>query len=101
MSLSKRKPTTASKKPAKAAAKAKPSASKPRAGKPTSSKQSASTGAREASASRLIAHGIRELGDWRGETLARMRALILEAEPAAIEEWKWRGVPVWSRDGIV
>jgi hypothetical protein len=106
MSLSNRKPTTASKTPARAAAKAKPSASKPSASKPSaskpsSSKQSASTGASEASASRLIDQRIRDLGDWRGETLARMRALILEAEPEAIEEWKWRGVPVWSRHGIV
>ena len=52
-------------------------------------------------ASRLIDERIRELGDWRGETLARMRALILEADPAMIEEWKWMGTPVWSHDGIV
>lgn len=44
---------------------------------------------------------IRELGDWRGETLARMRALIHEALPDVVEEWKWRGVPVWERDGIL
>lgn len=44
---------------------------------------------------------IAELGDWRGETLARVRALIHEAEPEVVEEWKWRGVPVWSRDGII
>lgn len=53
------------------------------------------------SASSLIDQRIRDLGDWRGETLARMRALILDADPEAIEEWKWRGVPVWSHDGIV
>jgi hypothetical protein len=52
-------------------------------------------------ASRLIDERIRDLGGWRGETLARMRALILAAEPEAIEEWKWRGVPVWSRHGII
>jgi hypothetical protein len=52
-------------------------------------------------ASRLIDQRIRELGGWRGETLARMRALILEADPEMIEEWKWRGTPVWSHDGIV
>ena len=51
-------------------------------------------------ASRLIDERIRELGGWRGPTLARMRALILEADPEITEEWKW-GVPVWSRDGIV
>ena len=52
-------------------------------------------------ASRLIDQRIRDLGDWRGETLGRMRALILEADPEMIEEWKWMGTPVWSRDGIV
>jgi hypothetical protein len=52
-------------------------------------------------ASRLIDERIRDLGGWRGETLARLRALILEAEPEAIEEWKWRGVPVWSCHGII
>jgi hypothetical protein len=52
-------------------------------------------------ASRLIDHRIRELADWRGATLARMRKLILEADPAMIEEWKWMGTPVWSHDGIV
>ena len=55
----------------------------------------------KAEASGLIDQRIRELGDWRGETLARMRALILEADPEMTEEWKWRGVPVWSHDGIV
>ncbi|WP_105429444.1 DUF1801 domain-containing protein [Neorhizobium sp. T6_25] len=44
---------------------------------------------------------IRELGDWRGETLARVRFLIKQAEPDVVEEWKWRGVPVWERDGII
>jgi hypothetical protein len=53
------------------------------------------------SASELIDERIRELGDWRGETLGRMRRLILEAVPEVVEEWKWRGVPVWSWDGIV
>ena len=53
------------------------------------------------SAKALIDQRIRDLGDWRGETLARMRALILEAVPEAIEEWKWRGVPVWSHNGII
>lgn len=55
----------------------------------------------ELSASALIDQRIRDLDDWRGETLARMRALILKADPAMIEEWKWRGVPVWSCHGIV
>ena len=52
-------------------------------------------------ASRLIDQRIRDLGGWRGETLARMRALILEADPKVTEEWKWMGTPVWSHDGIV
>ena len=55
----------------------------------------------EDSPSRLIDERIRELGDWRGETLARLRALIREADPEVVEEWKWRGVPVWSHDGII
>ena len=52
-------------------------------------------------ASANITNRITELGDWRGETLARVRQLIHEAYPAIQEEWKWRGVPVWSHDGIV
>jgi len=52
-------------------------------------------------ASRLIDGRIRDLGGWRGETLARMRALILKADSEMIEEWKWMGTPVWSRHGIV
>ncbi len=50
-------------------------------------------------ASRLISERIAELGDWRGDTLARIRALIREADPEVVEEWKWMGTPVWSRDG--
>jgi hypothetical protein len=53
------------------------------------------------SASQRIDARIAELGDWRGATLARLRALIKEADPEIIEEWKWRGVPVWSRGGIL
>jgi hypothetical protein len=49
----------------------------------------------------LIDMRIRDLGDWRGETLARMRTLILEAAPEVIEEWKWMGTPVWSHNGII
>jgi hypothetical protein len=55
----------------------------------------------EASPSHLIDARIKELNDWRGETLARVRALIKEADPGAVEEWKWRGVPVWSHGGIL
>ncbi|HET9440490.1 MAG TPA: DUF1801 domain-containing protein [Longimicrobiales bacterium] len=76
-----RKPATRTKSPAKAGAKAKPVAS-------------------EASASRLIDKRIRELEGWRGDTLARMRGLILTADPEITEEWKWEN-PVWSHDGIV
>jgi hypothetical protein len=53
------------------------------------------------SPSRLIDGRIKELGDWRGETLGRVRRLIKEACPDVVEEWKWRGVPVWERDGII
>jgi hypothetical protein len=53
------------------------------------------------SASRLIDARIKELGDWRGDTLARIRTLIKQADPEVIEEWKWRGVPVWSHAGII
>lgn len=54
-----------------------------------------------ASASQLIDAKIKELSDWRGEVLARVRALIKQAVPDVLEEWKWRGVPVWSRSGII
>jgi hypothetical protein len=53
------------------------------------------------SPSRLIDGRIKELGDWRGEMLARVRALIKQADPDVVEEWKWRGVPVWSHAGII
>jgi hypothetical protein len=52
-------------------------------------------------AAELIDERIKELSDWRGETLARLRGLIKEADPEAVEEWKWRGVPVWSHGGIL
>jgi hypothetical protein len=55
----------------------------------------------DASASQLIDARIKELGDWRGATLARVRALIKQADPEVVEEWKWRGVPVWSHAGII
>jgi hypothetical protein len=54
-----------------------------------------------AAPSALIDARIRELGDWRGEMLARIRRVIHEADPDVVEEWKWRGVPVWSHDGIL
>ena len=62
-------------------------------------KKSGSSGGQ--SASKLIDQRIAELGDWRGETLSRMRKLIKEADPEVVEEWKWMGTPVWSHDGII
>lgn len=56
---------------------------------------------KEKSPSQLIDERIEALGDWRGETLARLRGLIKQAVPDVIEEWKWRGVPVWYRDGMI
>jgi hypothetical protein len=53
------------------------------------------------SPSQLIDARIEELGDWRGETLARIRSLIKQADPEVVEEWKWRGVPVWYHDGMI
>ena len=53
------------------------------------------------SPSQLIDASIKELSDWRGETLARVRTLVKQADPEVVEEWKWRGVPVWSHDGII
>ena len=75
----------------KAGAKAKPGKAEPRS-------HEQATGE---AASRLIDQRTRDLGGWRGETLALMRALILEADPEMIEEWKWMGTPVWSHHGIV
>jgi len=53
------------------------------------------------SPSQLIDARIKELGDWRGKMLGRLRALVKEADPDVVEEWKWRGVPVWSHDGLI
>ena len=83
MAKPKAKGTSSASTPRKSAAKAKPGASE------------------DQSASQLIDQRIRDLGGWRGETLARMRALILETDPEMTEEWKWMGTPVWSRHGIV
>jgi hypothetical protein len=71
------------------------SITRPKAGAKTKPGASGNT------ASRLIDQRICDLGGWRGETLARMRALILEADPEMTEEWKWMGTPVWSHHGIV
>jgi hypothetical protein len=53
------------------------------------------------SPSQLIDARIKELGDWRGQMLSRLRTLVREADPEVVEEWKWRGVPVWSHDGLI
>ena len=63
-------------------------------------KKSATTKGGE-SPSRLIDARIKELDDWRGKTLSHVRALIKQADPEVVEEWKWRGVPVWSHDGLI
>jgi hypothetical protein len=63
--------------------------------------RAASSADAKPSASQLIDARIKELNDWRGETLARVRKLIKQADPEAVEEWKWRGVPVWSHGGIL
>jgi len=55
----------------------------------------------DTSASERIDERIRELADWRGQMLSRLRSLVKEADPEVVEEWKWRGVPVWSHDGII
>ncbi|MGB6522705.1 MAG: DUF1801 domain-containing protein [Candidatus Cybelea sp.] len=60
-----------------------------------------SSAAKGEAPSKLIDARIKELDDWRGKTLSRMRALIKQADPEVIEEWKWRGVPVWSHGGII
>src|SRR5438132_4728719 len=62
-------------------------------------KKSGSQGSK--SPSQLIDARIKELGDWRGEMLSRLRTLVKEADPEVVEEWKWRGVPVWEHDGII
>jgi hypothetical protein len=67
----------------------------------TMKKANSAEGKGEASPSRLIDGRIKELGDWRGEMLARVRKVIKEADPQVVEEWKWRGVPVWSHQGII
>jgi hypothetical protein len=72
-------------------------------GAKTGAKTSATTSAttRDVSPSRLIDARIKELGDWRGKMLAHIRALIKQADPDVVEEWKWRGVPVWYHDGMI
>jgi hypothetical protein len=66
-----------------------------------SMKKKVSAPTKAESPAKLIDGRIRELGDWRGKTLAHVRALIKQADPEVIETWKWRGVPVWEHDGII
>jgi hypothetical protein len=66
-----------------------------------SSRSGSKQGVAGASASQLIDARVAELSDWRGETLARIRALVKQADPDVVEDWKWRGVPVWSHAGIL
>ncbi|MFL5189231.1 MAG: DUF1801 domain-containing protein [Microvirga sp.] len=69
--------------------------------KAVTAKTSSATKTDGASPSRMIDGRIKELGDWRGETLGRIRGVIKDADPDVVEEWKWRGVPVWEHDGII
>jgi hypothetical protein len=96
----KSKDTSRASRPRKSAAKSK---SRPKAGVkgPAPLDTKSHERATGKAASRLIDQRIRDLGGWRGETLARMRALILEADPEMAEEWKWMGTPVWSHHGNV
>jgi len=71
-----------------------------RSGKKTTTKKKSATTKGE-SPSRLIDARIKELDDWRGKTLSHVRALIKQADTDVVEEWKWRGVPVWSHDGLI
>ena len=74
---------------------------KKRAGRTRSPSVTKPATAKATSPSRMIDQRIEELGDWRGTMLAQIRKLIKEADPQVVEEWKWRGVPVWSHDGLI
>ena len=63
-------------------------------------KKTSGSSSKDESPSQLIDARIQELGDWRGDMLSKLRVLIKQAEPAVVEEWKWRGVPVWYHDGM-
>jgi hypothetical protein len=78
-----------------------PRKSKSSTGKASSGKTSSGKTSSGKSPAQLIDARIKELGDWRGEMLGRLRTLIKEADPGVVEEWKWRGVPVWEHDGII
>ncbi|KIG11992.1 hypothetical protein DB30_02144 [Enhygromyxa salina] len=94
------KRSTVKKASAKKPAAKKPAAKKPAAKKPAAKKPAAKKPSSE-SASELIDAKLAALGDWRGETLSRLRALIKEAAPNVVEELKWRGTPVWSHNGLI
>jgi len=81
--------------------KSKSQKSKSQKSKSQKSKSQKSKSQKSKSPSQLIDARIEELGGWRGEMLSRLRSLINEADPEVIEEWKWRGVPVWSHDGLI
>ena len=68
--------------------------------KKSASRKSKASGSQK-TPSQLIDARIKELGDWRGKMLSRLRALVKEGDPEVVEEWKWRGVPVWSHDGLI
>lgn len=87
------------KKSARKKAAPKKTATKKAAGKKVATKKSVTT--KSESPSRLIDARIKELDDWRGEKLSRIRTLIKQADPEVVEEWKWRGVPVWSDHGLI
>lgn len=78
----------------------KKTAAKKAAGKKAAAKKTAAKDG-GVSASKLIDGRIKELGDWRGEMLARIRGIVKQADPEVVETWKWRGVPVWEHDGII
>jgi hypothetical protein len=81
--------------------KSKSQKSKPQKSKPQKSKPQKSKSQKSKSPSQLIDARIKELGDWRGKMLSRLRTLVKQADPEVVEEWKWRGVPVWSHDGLI
>jgi hypothetical protein len=81
--------------------KSKPQTNKSASQKAASQKSASQKPASQKSPSQLIDAKIKELDDWRGETLSRLRALVKEADPEVVEEWKWRRVPVWSHDGLI
>lgn len=87
--------------PAKTRSATRAGAAAPLAARPATKGRRPEASEGEASASERIDARIEALGDWRGELLARLRALIHQADPDVVEEWKWRGTPVWSHDGIL